>query len=170
MQDTISRFMLAIYPTLNRAAIQPPLNAIADQFSSVALATAGLVISIDTFTARIGAADFYALCQGRLVKIAANTAMPSLTTAFNVVTNLFNVVVFTVNAAGVVVANIGTPAATLGGVVFPPEIIGSATVGCIILNPTAAGFVGGSTALSGTAANAVYISPVGAFEATILVG
>lgn len=167
MQDTITRYVSAVRDALTRATLQPVLNAMADQFSSAALASAGLGISVDTFTAKIGATDFYAITQGRLVKIAAATAMPTLPATFTVANALFNVVVFTVNAAGTVSANIGTPAATLGGVVFPPEQYLSATVGFIILNPTVGTFTGGSTALSGTSANAVYVSPVGAWEATI---
>ena len=169
MLDTISRFSAAIKDQITRAALFPMLSSMADQHSSQALATAGLVISADTFTAKIGATDFYAIVIGRLVKIAAATAMPSLTTAFNVAQNQFNVVGFYVNAAGTVTALLGTPASTLGGVVFPPEQYQQATVGFIILNPTTGAFVGGSTALSGTLANAVYVSPIGAFEPTIIV-
>ena len=167
MQDTITRFISGIPAALVRAALQPILNSLADQVSSVALASAGLVISTDTFTAKIGATDFYAIAQGRLVKIAAATAMPTLPATFTVANAQFNVVVFTVNGAGTVSANLGTSAATLGGVVFPPEQYLSATVGFIILNPTVGTFTGGSTVLSGTSANAVYVSPVGAWEATI---
>lgn len=169
MLDTISRYLAAVKGALDRAALYPMLTSLADQQSSVALASAGLVISTDTFTAKVGATDFYAVVTGRLVKIAAATAMPSLTTAFNVAQNLFNVVGFYVNGAGTVTAQPGTPAATLGAVVFPPEQYQQATIGFIILNPTTAGFIGGSTALSGTAANAVYVSPIGSFEPTILV-
>ena len=169
MLDTITRFMAATRDQLTRASLFPVLQSLGDQQSSVALATAGLVISVDTFTAKIGATDFYAIAGGRLVKLAAATAMPTLPATMTVANAQFNVIVFTVNAAGTVVANIGTPAATLGGVIFPPEILLSATVGFIIINPTVGTFTGGSTALSGTSANAVYVSPIGAFEATILI-
>ena len=167
MQDTITRYVSGIATLLTRAALQPVLNSLADQVSSTALASAGLGLSVDTFTAKVGATDFYAIAQGRLVKIAAATAMPTLPATFTVANALFNVVVFTVNGAGVVSANLGTPATTLGGVIFPPEVYLSATVGFIILNPTVGTFTGGSTALSGTSANAAYVSPVGAWEATI---
>lgn len=169
MLDTILRRLGAIRSPSDHHALYPILASMGDQHSSVSLATAGLVISTDTFTAKIGGADYYAVATGRLVKIASGTAMPSLTTAFNIAQNFFNVVVFTVNNAGTVQAGLGTPAATLGGVIFPVEQLYSATIGFVILNPTTAPFVGGSTALSSTAANAVYVSPVGSFEPTILV-
>lgn len=170
MLGNIAQWMGNVRDGLTKAALQPVLNTLADSLSSVAVASAGLVISADTFTARTGASTpFYALVQGRLVTLATSTAMPSLTTAFNVAQNQFNVVVFSINAAGTVGAALGTPATSLLGVIFPPEQLGTAIVGFVILNPTSAGFVGGSTALSGTAANAVYISPVGAIEPTTLI-
>ena len=168
MQDTITRYLNGVGGALTRAALQPILNSLGDKQSSVALASAGLIISVDTFTAKVGATDFYALCAGRLVKLAAGTIMPSLPATMTVANALFNVVVFTVNAAGTVAATLGTAGTTLGGVVFPPEILSSAKVGFIILNPTVGTFVGGSTAMSGTSANAVYVSPIGAFEPSIL--
>lgn len=169
MLDTISRFCSMLHDERTRSALYTMLTNIGDRLSSVAVAAAGLVISTDTFTAKIGATDFYALVGGRMVKIVAGTALPSLTTAFNVTLNTVNVVAFYVNGSGTVTAQIGTQAATLGAVVFPPQLPLQALVGFVILAPTGGNFVGGSTALSGTSANAVYVSPTGAIDPTILV-
>jgi hypothetical protein len=73
----------------------------------------------------------------------------------------FNVFVFSVNAAGTLSAQMGTEAATLGGVVFPTVADGKAIIGFVIVNPTGTGnFVGGTTAIDDAtvAPNAVYVN------------
>lgn len=83
-----------------------------------------------------------------------------------VAADAFNVYVFTVNAAGTLATQMGTPGATLGAVVFPTIAEGKVVIGFIIVNPTGTGdFVGGTTPLAdGTVVpNVVYIDTVGSF-------
>ena len=78
----------------------------------------------------------------------------------------FNVFVFSINAAGTFATQMGTEAATLGGVVFPSVADGYVALGFVIVNPTGTGnFVGGSTNLDDATVvpNAVYINTVGDF-------
>jgi hypothetical protein len=78
----------------------------------------------------------------------------------------FNVFVFCVNAAGTVTTLMGTEAATLGGVVFPTIVDGTAVIGFVIINPTGTGnFVGGTTALDDAtvAPGAVYVNTTAPF-------
>ena len=65
----------------------------------------------------------------------------------------------------------GSGASTLGAVKFPDVPLDKAIVGFIIVNPTGTGdFVGNTTALDDATAvpNTVYVSPIGAFDPTIL--
>src|ERR1035437_673665 len=78
----------------------------------------------------------------------------------------FNVFVFSVNAAGTLATQMGTEAATLGGVVFPAVADGSVAIGFVIVNPTGSGdFAGGTAHLDDDAStpNAVYINTLGDF-------
>jgi|ERR1017187_1209230 glycine cleavage system protein P-like pyridoxal-binding family len=78
----------------------------------------------------------------------------------------FNVFVFSVNAAGTFATQMGTGAATLGGVVFPAVADGYVAVGFVIVNPTGTGaFTGGTIALDDATVvpNAVYINTLGDF-------
>ena len=78
----------------------------------------------------------------------------------------FNVFVFSVNAAGTFATQMGTEAATLGGVVFPAVPDGSVAVGFVIINPTGTGnFTGGTTPLDDATVvpNAVYVNTLGDF-------
>ena len=169
MRNKVSQHLGLISAGRDREAINIPMQYLADSHSTVALTTAGLVISATTTKAKIGAADFYYMVRGSLGKIAAATDMTALS---GTVTNAkFNVFVFTVDSGGTVYANMGTEAGTLGGVKFPDFPVDQALIGFIIINPTGTGnFVGGTTALSdGTVVpNAVYISPIGAVDPTIL--
>ena len=82
-----------------------------------------------------------------------------------------NVFCFWVNAAGTTSVAMGTEGSTLGAVKFPDFPVGSAHIGFVIINPTGAGpFVGGTTALGDVTVvpNAVYISPLGSFDPSIL--
>ena len=89
--------------------------------------------------------------------------MPALT-GINITQNNFNVVIFSVDKAGTTYVQAGTQASTLPGVRLPELLATRAVIGLLVINPTSAGFTGGTTALDGTAANTVYISPVGTFD------
>lgn len=168
MQDTMTRHLAGVDNTQTRTALRRILRTLVDRYSSQPITSAGLVIKAGTSTlAKTGAADFYAVAQGVLVKITAATDMPALT-GINAPAGGFNVAQFFVDSAGVVTALGGTPAATLGGVVFPEPPLGKALIGYLIIT-NAGAFVGGTTALD--TATTVYVSPIGgsAFDPTALV-
>lgn len=172
MQDTIVRYLSGLAANKDRAALLPVFESLGDRYSSCALATAGLVITGTSGlkVPKIGATDFYAIAGGALVKIAAGVDMPAL--SGTVAHDAFNVFVFYVDAAGTTSSAMGTAGASLGAVKFPPTPAGKAIIGFIIINPTGTGsFVGGSTGLdAGTVTpNTVYVSPVGAFDPTLLI-
>lgn len=171
MQDTLTRYITAgVSDPRARIALYYTLNPIGDRLSCTALASAGLVITgAAGTTAKVGAADFYAIVKGVLVKKVAATAMPAL--VGTVANATFNVFVFFIDSAGVVTSQMGTAGASLGLVKFPAIPVGSSIVGFIVVNPTGAGsFVGGTTALDDVSVvpNAAHISPVGPFDPTIL--
>jgi heptaprenylglyceryl phosphate synthase len=82
----------------------------------------------------------------------------------------FNVFVFSVNSAGTLATQMGTEAATLGGVTFPTIADGNIPIGFVVINPTGTGnFVGGTTALDDAtvAPNAAYVNTVLGFLPTL---
>lgn len=171
MIDTITRYLSGIASVSDRNALAKILNPIADRESSGPLSTAGLVIKAGgSALAKTGASAFYAIAQGKLVKIAASTDMPALV---GTVTNAkFNVFCFFVTSGGTVTSAMGTEGATLAAVKFPPIPVGAAQVGFIIINPTGTGnFVGGTTALDDATVvpNAVFLSPAGSYDTTIVI-
>lgn len=167
MQDTIIRWLEGIASQKDRYSLQNLLWPIGDRLSSQPLNTAGLTIKAGGSTlAKTGATDFYAVANGVLVKISASTDMPALT-GITIAATKFNVVCFVVDSAGVVTALSGTQGAALGNVVFPQLPKNKALVGFLIIT-YASTFTGGTTALD--TATTVYISPLGAFDATILTG
>jgi hypothetical protein len=146
-----------------RASLVP----IGDRMSSQPLVTAGLVIHGATSAlAKTGAAAYYGVANGVPVTIAASTDMPALTGAAYA-TTLINIFCFFIDQGSVVTSAGGTAATTLAGVKWPPFPKNKALVGFLIV--TASGtFTPGTTALdTGTT---VYVSPVGAFDPTILTG
>jgi hypothetical protein len=167
MLDTMTRFLAGITDASSRIALRRVLKPMVDRYSSQSLTTAGLVISSAGATvAKIGAADFYAVATGVLVKVAAGTALPALTGIVITAAN-FNVVLFFVDSAGVVTVAAGTQAAAIGGIVFPQFPDGKALIGFLLIT-NASTFTGGTTALD--AATTVYFSPVmGALDPTVLV-
>lgn len=64
--------------------------------------------------------------------------------------------VFTINAAGTLAARFMTQGATLAAVTMPAVPATDAVLGYVRLNPTAADFVGGTTALDAANTNAIY--------------
>lgn len=166
MLETMTRHLAGITEMRFRTALRRILRPVCDRYSSQPLTSAGLVIKTGgSALAKTGADDFYASVRGILVKIAASTDMPALT-GINITAAHFNVVCFFVDSAGTVTAAAGTQGATLGAVVFPEPPTGKALVGFLIITHSAT-FTGGTTALD--TATTVYVSPLGAFDPSVLV-
>jgi len=166
MIDTMTRYLAAMGDVKWRWNLRKILLPLCDGMSTQALTSAGLVINgAGAAFAKIGAADFYAIVQGVLVKVAAGTAMPALT-GITAPAGGFNVACFYVDSAGVVTAAGGTPAATLTGVLFPQPPQGKALIGFLIIT-NAGAFVGGTTALD--TATTVYVSTLGQLDPSVLV-
>lgn len=167
MRDTIVRYLQGVAAVTDRRAVRAVVEPIGDRLSSQPLTTAGLALKAGGSTlAKTGSADFYASANGKLVKIAASTDMPALTGVV-ITAAFFNVVCFFVDAAGTVTALAGTQGSTLALVVFPEFPKNKALVGFLIIT-YASTFTGGTTPLD--TATTVYVSPLGAFDATILTG
>jgi hypothetical protein len=157
--------------TADRSAVSAPLIAGCNLDSSQTLTTAGLVIGGTTTLVKTGAAITYLVANGLLVAIGAATNMPVL--VGTVVNATFNVFCFFSDQSGNLVTSIGTPGATLGAVKFPQIPVGQTMLGFVIINPTGTGnFVGGTTALGDATVvpGAVYISPNGAFDPSVIIG
>lgn len=166
MNDTMTRYLAGLANVSDAYAIRPPFLSLVDRYSSQPLNTAGLVIKAGgSALAKSGAADFYAVSQGVLVKIAASTDMPSLT-GINITAANFNVVCFFIDSAAVVTVAAGTQAATIGAVKWPQFPQGKSLVGFLLIT-NASTFTGGTTALD--TATTVFVSPLGPFDPTVLV-
>jgi hypothetical protein len=133
------------------------LDKLQRPLSCLVLNTAGLAIGTSAKPDVKIANTIYAYIEGVLVK--KTTAEIALS---GTVTNAkFNVYVLSINSAGTVTAQMGTEAATIGGVVFPTVASGSAVIGFVIINPTGTGnFVGDTTDLDDATVvpNAVYVN------------
>jgi hypothetical protein len=164
MQDTITRQVNSLCGESDKTPLLKMFTALADRFSSQATSTAGLVISATTTKAKIGAVAFQGVANGVPVTIAAGTDMPVLVGSITAAN--FNVFCFFVDSASVVTVAMGTEGATLAAVKFPNFPQGKALVGYLVVTYASA-FIGGTTVLSTATTN--YISPVGAFDPTILV-
>lgn len=165
MLDTIGRYLQVIANVQDAYALTRILDALGDRYSSQPLTSAGLVINgAGALFPKIGAVDFYATAGGVLVKLAAGTALPA-PTGVNAAASAFNVACYYVDGGGNVTVFAGSPAATLAGVAFPQPQVKKAMIGFLIIT-NAAGFTGGTTALD--AGTTVYISPIGAFDPTVL--
>lgn len=166
MLDTMTKYLASITEGKYRQAIRRVVEPLIDRYSSQPLTSAGLVIKAGGGTlTKTGAADFYAVAAGVLVKIAATTDMPALT-GINIAAGTFNVAVFFVDAAGVVTVAAGTQGATLGAIVFPQFPKNKALIGFLIITYASA-FTGGTTPLD--TATTQYISPLGPLDPTALV-
>lgn len=169
MQDNVMRYLAGIGSSLFRSAVTPILRALADRYSSQTHTSAGLVIKAGASAlAKTGASATYGTVQGAPFTIAAATDMAALsgTTA----QNTHNVYVFYIDSAGTLTSAMGTGNATLGNVKFPPAPEGKAILGYIKVNPTAADFIGGTTALDAANTNVIYVNITGAMDPTLLVG
>ena len=164
MPTYVNQQLAGVASQSDQKALLPLLNALADRMSSQATSTAGLVIKAGGgVLAKIGSVAFAGVASGVPVAIAAATDMPALTGT--ITANKFNVYCFFVDSASVVTVAQGTEGATLAAVKFPPFPVGKALVGYLVIT-YASTFTGNSTALD--TATTVYVSPVGAFDPTIL--
>lgn len=143
--------------------LQRVLQDVYNRMRSVMLTTAGLVIKAGASPiAKTGASITYYTAEGVTRSIAASTDMPAFTGT--VANALFCPYVFSVDKAGTTYVQQGTAGASLQGMKYPELDPTRATIGIVIINPTVGTFTGGVSALDSTAANAIYISPIGAFD------
>ena len=166
MEDTITRYVAALAPQPGKAELLTLLKALGDRLSSQAVTGAGLEIAAGSSPlAQIGSTvTFRAVVDGILVTKAAGTDMPALT-GLVITANSFNVACFFIDSAGVVTAAFGTEGTTLAKVKFPKFPEKKALVGFLIITHSST-FTGGTTALD--TATTQYVSPVGAFDPTVL--
>jgi hypothetical protein len=166
MQATISQLLGGHANENMRAALSPILRALGDRLSCQATASAGLVITgASATTTKTGATAFQGVVRGVLVTIAAGVNMPALVGTGTA--NAFNVFAFYIDAASVVTSAKGLEGTTLGKVVFPVVPEGKTMVGYLIITSTGT-FIGGTTALDAAGVTINYVSPVGAFDPTVL--
>lgn len=167
MLNTVAQQINAMTAIGDENALRPVLNAIADRMSSQALTSAGLVIKASSgVVAKTGASIFYAVADGKHVAIAAGTDMPALT-GLSIGAGKFNVAVFYVDSAGTTSVGFGTEGASAAAVKFPQTPEKKAIIGYLMITYASA-FTGNSTALD--TATTLYISPIGAFDPSILLG
>lgn len=165
MLNTFLQHLGLISAGRDRQALQPIAEAIAREFNTQAITTAGLVIKTGGSTlAKTGSAAYYATVGGRLVTIAGSTDMPALT-GLSITANSFNVACFFIDSASTVTVRFGTEGTAIGRVKFPDFPLDRALVGFLLITHSAT-FTGGTTALD--TATTVYVSPVGPFDPTIL--
>ncbi len=169
MFDTIARYLTNIADQPSRRATQFIVNVIGDRMCSCMISSAGLVINAGASPlAKTGASACNAVATNALIAIPAGTVLPALNGT--VAQNTFNVYVFYVNQSGAFSSAMGTAGLTLGSIVWPNTPQGSAIVGALSVNPTTAAFIGNTTALDAANTNVVFMSPVGAFDPSIVVG
>lgn len=165
MYDTLSRYLNNIGSTSDRIALKQLLAPLFDRMSSQTTSTAGLVISLNTTTSKTGATPYQGTANGVSVTIAAGVDMPAL--VGSITANSFNVFCYFIDTSSVVTVAMGQEGITLANVKFPQFPLGKALVGYLIVT-YASPFIGGTTVLS--TATTTYVSPVGAFDPTVLVG
>jgi hypothetical protein len=165
MIDTVNRFLKAFGDTRERDALRLTLGAIADRLSCQMTGTAGLVIKSGGSALAMSSSTVAAhgIVQGVPVTIATSTDMPALVGTITAAS--YNIFAFFIDRASALTVAMGTEATTLAGVKFPPIPEGKALVGYLTVT-YASTFTGGSTALD--TATTKYISPVGAFDPSIL--
>lgn len=167
MQDNIKRIVGSMPAGAGRRELETMLSAIADRMSSQATATAGLVIKTGgSALAKTGSTAYHGTADGVAVTIAASTDMPALAGSSHTAA-YYNVYCFFIDSASVVTVAQGTEGASLATVKWPPFPPKKALVGYLVVTYASA-FVPGTTALD--TATTQYVSPVGAFDPTLLVG
>lgn len=143
------------------------VGPLGDRYSSQSHTSPGLAITTGgSTTAKIGATAWAGTANGVLVSVAASTNMPAL--SGTIAQAYFNVFCFFIDSASAVTSAMGTEAATLAGVVFPPFPQGKALIGYLIVTNSGGAFIGGTTALD--TATTIYVNTVGAADPSVLVG
>lgn len=169
MLNTVKQYLNTVGAMNDKLALIPVLFALADRYSSQATSTAGLVIfGAASALAKTGAAAFAGVANGVPVAIAASTTLPALTGINTSAAGRFVIAAFFIDAASVVTVLGGSEAATLATATFPQSPVGKAMVGYLVITNGGGAFTGGTTALD--TATTVFVSPVGAFDATLLLG
>jgi hypothetical protein len=170
MIDTLTRYLSGVASERDRANLRAILAPLADRFSSQMLSNSTLVIkAASSALVKTGAAVSYGTVKGVGIDIPAGTDMAAL--SGTVTADMFNVYCFFVDSAETLTSAMGTEGATWATVKFPPFPENKTLVGFVRINPTGTGnFVGGTTALDDATVvpNAVYISPVGPFDPSVL--
>jgi hypothetical protein len=165
MQGTITRAVGALPEGSGKTSLRRLLRAIGSRMSSQATATAGLVIKTGgSALAKTGSTAYAGVVNGVPVAIAASTDMPALT-GIDFSAGAYRIVCFFIDAGSTVTAVAGAEGATLAAAKFPDFPANKALVGYLVITYASA-FTGGSTALD--TATTVYVSPVGAFDPSIL--
>lgn len=169
MRATMTQYLEGVAAERDRRSIRAAFEDTLNRMSSQAMTTAGLAISSGgATTAKTGAADFYAVANGVLVKIASGTTLPVLT-GITAAQNAFQVAMFFIDQAGVVTVLGGTSGTTLAKVGWPQLPKGKALVGTLLITNTGGAFTGGTTALD--TATTVYLNASsGAFDPTVISG
>lgn len=158
MSANIERRLAAFHDANQKRSLEKLFQPAIDGSITQALTSAGLVITgAGGTTAKIGAADCYAIADGVLTKIAAGTSMPALT-GLNQSAGVYNVYVFFTDGAGNMSVKQGREAASIGNIQWPNFPSGLAPLGFLLVTYASA-FTGGTTALD--TATTVYISPTG---------
>lgn len=171
MDATLSQYIAnGIRDGKERTTLHAVLGAVVDRLSSQTLSSAGLVIKAGASALAKAGSAFYAVADGVLRPVTANTDMAALS---GTVTNAkFNVYVFFIDKAGTLTSAMGKEGAALANVKWPIFPAGKAPIGMVIINPTGTGnFVGGTTALDDATVvpNAAYVNFIGAFDPTFVV-
>lgn len=167
MKGTITQYLAGVASERDRAHLRGILAPIGDRLSTQALRNSTLVIGTDSTTVpKTGAADSYFSVKGKLVNIAAGTAMPTLVGTVALSTS--NVFCFFVDDAGAVTSEMGTGAADIVDIVFPPFPEGKALIGFVLVTQSGGGaFTGGTTGLDDGTTTDVYASPTGSFDPSV---
>ena len=164
MLDTMTRYLAGVAANADRQSLRQVLAPVVDRYASLPLNSAGLVIKAGGgVLAKTGAADFYAVANGTLVKIAAGTDMPSLL-GLVITANSFNVACFFIDSAAVVTVAFGTQATTIGGVVWPQFPAQKSLVGFLLITHSST-FTGNTTPLD--TATTVFVNATSGFDPTV---
>lgn len=166
MQDNIKRIVGSMPAGAGRRELETMLSAIADRMSSQATTSAALAIKTGGSALAKNGAIYQGVADGVAVTIAINTDMPALAGTSHTAA-YFNVYCFFIDSASTVTVAQGTEGSTLARVKFPAFPPKNALVGYLIVTYASA-FVPGTTPLD--TATTVYVSPIGAFDPTILLG
>lgn len=165
MLDTMTRYLAGVASERDRANLRAILLPLVDRYSSQALTSAGLVIKTGgSALAKTGSTTFIGVASGVPVSIAGGTDMPALTGT--ITADYYNCYCFFIDSGGTVTSLQGTEGATLAAMKFPPFPQGQALVGLLVITYGST-FTGGTTPLD--TATTVYVSPVGAFDPSVLV-